>query len=143
MFSFNERYEMAKEKCKPFENVEVSNLERNVPDNWRYIDTLKNIEAQLSNGEQLYTAMGSDSFQQFSTWASWETILDKSKLIVFRRPGYENNFPDVQHEYVYMDNDISSTKLRENLRIKMSEDFDIMMDDMTWAKEYFEEFGEE
>jgi hypothetical protein len=45
-----------------------------------------------------------------------------------------------------MNNDISSTKVRQNLLTLMDkfedkieeDDFDVWIDDMTWGKEYFE-----
>ena len=76
MFSFNERFETVKKKCECFKNVEVDDIERNAPDSWRYIDTLR----KLSSGRimksldeyQYYTVMGSDSWQNFTTWESYE-----------------------------------------------------------------------
>ena len=126
MFSFNERFETVKRKCECFKNVEVDDIERNAPDSWRYIDTLR----KLSSGRimksldeyQYYTVMGSDSWQNFTTWESYEEILKRSKILVFKRPGYEDNFPDLPFEYVDMNVDISSTEIREKMR-KSFEDF--------------------
>lgn len=108
------------------------------------IDDVKNI-LSMANIE-IYIAMGSDSLQNFKTWSNWENILKISKLIVFNRPGYTSNFPtDINYEYVEMNNDASSTKVRKNLLALMShfeekieeDDFDIWIDDITWAKDYF------
>ena len=126
MFSFNERFETVKRKCECFKNVEVDDIERNAPDSWRYIDTLR----KLSSGRimksldeyQYYTVMGSDSWQNFTTWESYEEILKRSKILVFKRPGYEDNFPDLPFEYVDMNVDISSTEIREKMR-KYFEEF--------------------
>lgn len=162
MFSFTERYDTLVEKCKNLENVEINNVERDAVEGWRFIHTLKKlmgytityddyekIKSQLEEAkEEWYIAMGSDSLQNFKTWSEWENIIKIAKLVVFNRPGYTDNFPtDIQYEYLEMNNDISSTKVRKNLlslidkfedRIE-EDDFDIWVDDMTWGKEYFEQ----
>lgn len=134
MFSFNERFEVVKRKCECFKNVEVDDIERNAPDSWRYIDTLR----KLSGGKivksldecQYYTVMGSDSWQNFTTWESYEEILKRSKILVFKRPGYEDNFPDLPFEYVDMNVDISSTEIREKMRKSFEEFlFDDILDE--------------
>ena len=134
MFSFNERFETVKRKCECFKNVEVDDIERNAPDSWRYIDTLR----KLSSGKivksldecQYYTVMGSDSWQNFTTWKSYEEILKRSKILVFKRPGYEDNFPDLPFEYVDMNVDISSTEIREKMRKSFEEFlFDDILDE--------------
>lgn len=134
MFSFNERFETVKKKCECFKNVEVDDIERNAPDSWRYIDTLR----KLSSGRfmksldeyQYYTVMGSDSWQNFTTWESYEEILKRSKILVFKRPGYEDNFPDLPFEYVDMNIDISSTEIREKMRKSFEEFlFDDILDE--------------
>lgn len=134
MFSFNERFETVKRKCECFKNVEVDDIERNAPDSWRYIDTLR----KLSSGKivksldecQYYTVMGSDSWQNFTTWESYEEILKRSKILVFKRPGYEDSFPDLPFEYVDMNVDISSTEIREKMRKSFEEFlFDDILDE--------------
>ena len=134
MFSFNERFEVVKRNCECFKNVEVDDIERNAPDSWRYIDTLR----KLSSGKivksldecQYYTVMGSDSWQNFTTWESYEEILKRSKILVFKRPGYEDNFPDLPFEYVDMNVDISSTEIREKMRKSFEEFlFDDILDE--------------
>ena len=162
MFSFTERYDALVEKCKNLKNVEVNDVERDAVEGWRFIHTLKKlmcyresyddyekIKSQLEEAEEeWYIAMGSDSLQNFKTWSEWENIIKLAKLVVFNRPGYTDNFPtDIEYEYLEMNNDISSTKVRKNLlslidkfedRIE-EDDFDIWVDDMTWGKEYFEQ----
>lgn len=162
MFSFTERYDALVEKCKNLKNVEVNDIERDAVEGWRFIHTLKKlmhyretyddyekIKSQLEESEEeWYIAMGSDSLQNFKTWSEWENIIKLAKLVVFNRPGYTDNFPtDIEYEYLEMNNDISSTKVRKNLlsimdkfesRIEES-DFDIWIDDITWGKEYFEQ----
>ena len=141
MFSFNERFEMLKDKCKQFSNVEVSDVERNVDDSWRFIDTLRTLTSGhlMTELEHYYVAIGADNFQRFKEWADWEEILKIAHLVVFGRPGYVADFPDIEHEFIEMNMDVSSTEVRERMRKTIEQDFDEMIDDMTWAKEYFED----
>ena len=162
MFSFTERYDTLVEKCKNLGNVEISDIERNAIDGWRFIHTLKKlmgyietyddyeeVKSQLECAEEeWYIAMGSDSLQSFKTWTEWENIIKIANLVVFNRPGYTDNFPtDIEYEYLEMNNDISSTKIRKNLLSLMDkfedrieeDDFDIWIDDITWAKGYVNE----
>ena len=129
MFSFDYRYEKVKEALADFKNVEVSEIEREAPNDWRFIDTLR----KLTSGKKMesldefkyYVAIGSDSFQSFKTWYGWEEILKKANLIVFRRPDYEDNFPqDIPFTYISDINmNISSTQIRKNLETFDFEDF--------------------
>ena len=116
MFSFAERYHNIKEKCKDLKNVEVSDVERNISENWRFYDTLKSITDIKGDKNDFYIAIGSDSLINFKTWYKWQDILKMVKLIVFTRPGYTASLPnDFKYEIVQMNNDVSSTQLRKQL----------------------------
>lgn len=148
MFSFNERFNSVCECVLKLKNhnIIVSDIERSVSENWRFIDSLKVIRSMFGDDNNYFVAMGSDSFQKFETWCDWEEILILSQgLIVFKRPGYEDNFPQ-NIVYTYIDDiniDISSTQLREEIRSHLSEinDFDIMMDDMSFCEGFEDEIG--
>lgn len=130
MFSFNERFEMACKKTEAVKNVQVCDIERSVDDNWRFIDTLKKVIELKGTENQFYVAIGSDSLQKFKTWAEWEKILELSKLVVFNRPGYTDNFPDIPYEYLPMENNISSTALRQKIiQIMSEEEFEDLLDE--------------
>lgn len=130
MFSFNERFEMASQKVAALKNVQVCDIERSVDDNWRFIDTLKKVIELKGTENQFYVAIGSDSLQKFKTWYEWEEILQLAKLVVFNRPGYTDNFPDIPYEYLPMENNISSTLLRQKLtRLMSDEEFEDLMDE--------------
>ena len=147
MFSFTERFDNLTDKCKGLKNVTVSDIERDATEGWRFFDTLNKIVESYGVQNDYFIAIGSDSLQQFKTWYKWESILKVAKLVVFNRPGYTDNFPEgIDYEYLEMNNSISSTKVRKNLLALMDkfedniedEDFDTWIDDMTWAKDYFE-----
>lgn len=138
MFSFNERFETVVEKTKKLPNVKVLDIERNVDSDWRFINSLLKIK-EIYGDNDYYVAMGSDSFQNFESWCSYETILNEVKnLVVFRRPGYEKDFPNVKHIYIEdMDMNISSTALRAKLKETIEEiDLDEMIDDLSFCKGY-------
>ena len=145
MFSFTERHDNLVSECEPFDNVIVSDIERNITDGWRFWHTLNQIKTENGPENDYYIAMGSDSLQNFKTWYNWEEIYKNTKLVVFNRPGYTDNFPtDIEYEYLDMNNTISSTEVRQNLMALMKkfedkiedDDFDDLLDDMTWAKDY-------
>ena len=140
MFSFNERYNSILEAISNnnLQNAVVSDLERNVPDTWRFVDSLMEIKKTFGQEDyEYYVAMGSDSFQKFETWCNYQTILDNvESLVVFKRPGYEDSFPQ-NIKYIYIEDinlDISSTMLRERIKEYVNDinDFDTMIDDITF-----------
>ena len=143
MFSFNERYEAIKSKVSNISNVDVLDTERNVDEDWRTIDTIWWLQCncEFPKDAEWYYAMGADSFVQFPTWSQYESILNKVKLVVFGRPGVsKESFPKIEHEFIEMNMDISSTKLRAKIVEFMSrDDFDEMIDDMSFTKG-FEEY---
>lgn len=130
MFSFNERFTMAAKKIEGLTNVEMNDLERSVDDSWRFIDTLKKVIEQYGNENEYYVAIGSDSLQKFTTWHKWEEILNLSKLVVFNRPGFTENFPNIPYEYLPMENNISSSALRKKIvKFFTDEEFEDMLDE--------------
>lgn len=115
MFSFDERLKMAKENTANLSNVELSSIEKNAGKDWRFVHTLKKIKEQKGSQHEYYVAIGSDSLQNFTTWYEWQEILNNSSLVVFNRPGYTTNFPEIPFEYLPMENPISSTQIRKEL----------------------------
>lgn len=72
-------------------NVEVSRIEEKLKKSHTYIDTLLAIKKLLKKYKnyEYYTAIGADSYNNFTTWVKWEKILKNTKLVVFPRKGYE------------------------------------------------------
>ncbi|MCR4580681.1 MAG: nicotinate-nicotinamide nucleotide adenylyltransferase [Treponema sp.] len=116
MFSFDERYKAAKEKTQKLKNIKLLDIEKNIDEVWRFIDTLEAVRRIYGLENEYYVAIGSDSLQKFTTWTSWEKILQAAKLLVFNRPGYAENLPDIPFEYLPMENPISSTEIRNKIR---------------------------
>lgn len=118
MYSFDERVELARKEISKIDNAEILTIERSVGSDWRYVDTLNEIVKTYGKENQYYTAIGSDSLQKFTTWTRYQEILKLSKLVVFNRPSYTTDFPDIEYEYLPMYNPISSSQLRNALRSK-------------------------
>ena len=116
MFSFEERISQARRQVKDLANIRVIDLEKNIDDKWRFVNTLEVVRRMYGLEHEYYVAIGSDSLQKFTTWTNWQGILEQSKLVVFNRPGFTQNFPDLPFEYLPMENPVSSTQLREELR---------------------------
>ena len=116
MFSFEERISQARRQVKNLPNVKILDLEKNIDNKWRFVNTLDAVRRMYGLEHQYYVAIGSDSLQKFTTWTNFQGILEKAKLLVFNRPGYTQNFPDIPFEYLPMENPVSSTQLREKLR---------------------------
>lgn len=152
MFSFNERFETTKQKVKDLKNVVVSDIERNVSETWRFSDTLEKVISDcnyqysslsvLPNGEikddekiEFSVAMGLDSFLKLKTWANWKKIVDTTNIIVFGRPGYDKpTSTDIPYTFVPLDNDASSTELRNKINGLMSDDdFEDTMSDIGFS----------
>jgi nicotinate-nucleotide adenylyltransferase len=135
MFSFNYRVDELKKYTKLFNNVEVDDLEFDAPYDWRFIDTLnKLIEKYPDN--KFFVAMGSDSFQTFQSWHRWQDIIKLATLVVFNRPGYNENLPiGIDHIWIKdIDIDVSSTKLREKMNEVLDEEkFEDYLLDLGWA----------
>ena len=52
-------------------------------DSYRFIDTLLNIKCMYDDSAELYPIIGSDEYQNFTSWHAYKSILDNSaKLIV-------------------------------------------------------------
>ena len=129
MFTFDDRCKVISDEISKYDNVVISTIEKNIPENWRFVDTLKNIvKAHVIYNDdieycennlklvdtQIYLAIGSDSLQNFKTWTDWKTILKLARLVVFNRPGYTDNLPDdIPYLYVPMNNPESSTRIRK------------------------------
>ena len=139
MFSFNQRYEDIKKKVEgKYSNVEVWDIERNVDDNWRYIDTLSFIKDHLDPCRyDHFTVMGSDSFNEFMTWDSWPQIMTRSDIVVINRPGHPISDEANALKHIEVDsihNDMSSTELRNKLgKVIEDEEFEDYLIDIGWV----------
>ncbi len=98
------------------EKIVISDIEIKNQDTSYTIDTLKKIISCYGENNEFYEIVGEDSAYNFSKWKDYEKILELSKVIVFRREGYEGGV--VHKNIIYLDTplyNISSTMIRERL----------------------------
>lgn len=121
MFSYDERLKLCTMAIKndlflSNKDIIISDIERNIKKDEGYAHTLIKIKNNYPNDE-LYTVIGSDSYNYLNTWRSYEDIINNSKLIVVTRP---NNYIDEKINISYLklelNNQASSTK--ERLKIE-------------------------
>lgn len=119
IYSFDERCDEIEKRFAEMKNVRVDRVERNRPENWKFVHSLKHViddirDSMNGNVCEFYVAMGSDCLQDFKNWYKWEEILSLAKLIVFTRPGCMDKIPeDIECTFVSMNNTESSTKIRK------------------------------
>lgn len=87
MFTFETRRKLVEEVCKNLNlrNVVVSDIEKTLDANHRYVDTLLAIKKNLPEDAEVYTVIGADSYNNFKTWTSWSKVVANSKLLVIPR----------------------------------------------------------
>lgn len=99
------------------ENILVSNIEIKRKKTSYTIDTLRKLISLYGGHNEFYEIVGEDSAYNFSKWKEYEKILELSKVIVFRREGYNGG---IEHRnLIYLDTplyDISSTKIRKRIK---------------------------
>lgn len=117
MFSFEERMRSAREHSRIFANARAIDIEKNVDENWRFVHTLQAVRGMYGTDNEYYVAIGSDALQKFTSWFEWQKILENASLVVFNRPGFTKDFPDIPFEYLPMENPASSTEVRNLLRL--------------------------
>ncbi|HMS40922.1 MAG TPA: nicotinate-nucleotide adenylyltransferase [Pyrinomonadaceae bacterium] len=74
--------------------IEVSNMELELPERPYTVETLTRLKNELPNTE-IFFVMGADSWQDILTWREWETVLTMVNIIVVTRPDYEIGFSHI------------------------------------------------
>lgn len=106
------------------ERFEVSDLEIQRGDISFTVDTLKALEKDFP-ARELVLLLGGDSLAQFHTWREPEAILDLARLLIYRRPGADQEVvPEWLVEHVtFLDApllDVSGTALRHRIHARKS-----------------------
>ena len=134
LHTFEERYNDLVKRTMHIPNVIVSDIERNKDEHWGFVDTLKLIARRYPK-QKIKVAIGGDSFITLPTWHRYEEVVANCSLIVYNRPGYSTErFPDIEHEFVEMNIDISSSQLRKEIRGMSDEEFELMLDESWWSE---------
>ena len=97
------------------DRIKASTIEFSLPIPSYTIDTLTYLKEKYPD-TNFYLIMGEDNLKNFHKWKNYEKILEQYQLIVYPRPGYENELykdhPKVQRLYVPKI-EISATYIRE------------------------------
>ena len=120
MFTYDKKIEICKllidndEKLKSL-NIEVSDIERNIKDDEGFAHTILRLKDIYPN-DQLYTVIGSDSYNYLNTWRKYELIPQNSKIIVAKRPDNEiSQTVGIEYLILEMNNEQSSTDIRKKI----------------------------
>lgn len=113
-----DRLEMAKLATDNTENIKVSDIEFNLPQPSYTIDTLTHLKERYA--EHRFTLiMGSDNLKSLKKWKNYELLLHNHKILVYPRPGYENEELAAHPSVIISDTpqmEISSTFIRNSLQ---------------------------
>lgn len=99
------------------EKISISNIEIKSKKLSYTIDTLRKLISLYGGHHEFYEIVGEDSAYSFSKWKEYEKILELSKVVVFRREGYNGGIED--KNIIYLNTplyDISSTMIREKIK---------------------------
>lgn len=130
----NSRFELIYKTFNEVKGVEVSDLEYKLKGK-SY--TYKTLEVLRREYNDIYLAIGMDSFLSLPNWFNVDRILEISKVLVLKRGGYEFSTNDVferyKNRFVFLDNpvlEISSSYVRD--MIKEKKDFRFFVTDTTY-----------
>lgn len=127
MSSVEDRYRMTQLAIEGNRGYSISDIEASSQATTYTFDTLRTL-SQENDKYELYFILGADSFINFKSWKNYEEILDRYRVIVARRPVFEDLVFDrlfIDYKRAYPDSvflldspiiDISSTYIREKKR---------------------------
>ncbi len=111
------RLKMLQEAFKGFDNVKVSDIEKQLPQPSYTIQTLEFLKSRYS-GYTFYLCIGGDSLHNFKKWKDWEKILQICDLFVAQRPSTDTQAIDesIREHAHFADHEpirVSSTMIRQ------------------------------
>lgn len=110
------RLKMCELAFKNSQKIEISDIEIKSDSVSYTIDTLKKIQKLYGEENEFFEIIGEDSANYFSKWKDYKEILEKSKVVVLKRKGYNSLLID--KNLIYLDSplfNVSSTLIRENI----------------------------
>lgn len=129
--SYAHRYRMIEIAIEDDPQLFLSDIEKRRGGVSYTFDTIMELK-QLEPNTDWYFISGSDAYDYFMTWHRWRDLLDVSKIVIAKRPGYTITPNETLEaavrkssngmKYIVVDTpDISSTMIRALLAIKGSE----------------------
>lgn len=114
--NYQVRMKMLQAAFKDFDRVEVSNLEKQLPQPSYTIQTLEFLKDKYPD-YTFYLCIGEDSLRDFKKWKDWQNILCHSDLLVAQRPSADTKNIDnlIRKHLHFIDHEpiqVSSTSIR-------------------------------
>ena len=91
------RFAMLCEASDAIEGTRVSTVEVERPEKPYTIETIERLRTRYPE-ERIFIVIGADSWEEITTWRSWERVLTEVDVIVVTRPGYEMGVEHVTGE---------------------------------------------
>jgi len=115
---YEHRLRMAELATKGIDGVRVSDFERSLPLPSYTITTLGELRKAYPEHE-FVLVIGADNWERFPRWYHAEEIVEKYRILVYRRPGCELDETTLPSSVLVVDTplyDVSSTQIRESVK---------------------------
>jgi nicotinate-nucleotide adenylyltransferase len=114
---YSHRFEMLKLAFDTIDHVQVSNLEKNLPQPSYTLQTIEHLQRRYPD-TVFFLCIGEDSLRDFYEWHEYKKILERVNLIVAKRPGIDSSAvdPKILEKVIFINHDpvsVSSTQIRE------------------------------
>lgn len=123
------RLELCRKVFDENKKIEVSDIEVKSSEISYTYKTLKNLRKIYGEEHEYFEILGEDSVNYFEKWKNYKEILEKSKVVVFRRKNYEKDYKHLEHSsIIYLESpyfNYSSTEIRK--KIKNKENFESLI----------------
>ena len=115
---YEHRLKMAELATEGIEGVNVSDFERHLPLPSYTINTLGELQKAYPEHE-FVLVIGADNWEQFPRWYHADEIIEKYRILIYRRPGCELDETALPASVQVVDTplyDVSSTQIRESVK---------------------------
>ena len=115
---YEHRLKMAELATEGIEGVNVSDFERHLPLPSYTINTLGELQKVYPEHE-FVLVIGADNWEQFPRWYHADEIIEKYRILIYRRPGCEIDETALPASVQVVDTplyDVSSTQIRESVK---------------------------
>lgn len=107
-----DRYKLVKELYKDDQNIEVLDYELNQNRSTPTIKTINHIQ-KVYKPKKIYLIIGADNFYKLHLWDSFEELKRVVEFVVVSREGYEVKDGIIPFKEILLEENISSTYIRE------------------------------
>lgn len=110
---YEHRFRMVELACAADPRFVASRLEEGSEKSY----SIHTIERVKASGDQVYFIIGSDAFEEITTWYRWQDVLDAVDFIVVSRPGHRITTPEGArvHKLETVELPVSSSEIRRSL----------------------------